>query len=100
MSKFSRLFQTLGAVREFADRVRGEMPKMAPLLDALQADDHEAAWQILSAYGDVREVLERVPAVAKPYVPMIGPFLMEALDELVDEDQVEKFLQGVGLFPA
>jgi len=97
MSKISQALQRLATLRAFVARVRNEVPKAAPLLDALQQDDYEQAWQTFAGYGDVAEILRGLPAHAQPYVSMIGARFMEALDVYVDEDAIEEFLRGVAL---
>lgn len=99
MSFISKLLNKLKAVSDLVDRIKAEVPKAAPLLDALQEDNHEDAWALFSAYGDVAEVLAKVPDSAKPYIGIVGPFFMEALDQCVDEDAVEAFLKKLGLIP-
>jgi len=97
MSKLSQALHRLSALRAFIRRVRSEAPQAVPLLDALERDDYQRAWEIFSEYGDAAEVLSRAPAEVKPYLALAGPFLMEALDALVDEEAVERFLRGLGL---
>jgi len=97
MSKLSQALRRLSALRAFIRRVRAEAPQAVPLLDALEQDDHQRAWEIFAGYRDVAEVLSRAPAEVKPYLPLAGPFIMEALDAMVDEEAVERFLKGLGL---
>ena len=99
MSKLSQAVKRLHALREFITRARQELPKVGPLLDALQADSYAKAWGIFAGYGDVAAVLAKVPAVARPYISVIGPYIMEAVDAYVDEDAIERFLQGFGVLP-
>ena len=100
MSTLSRAVKRLGALREFIRRARDQMPKAGPLIDAMQADSYVEGWDVFAGYGDVAAVLAKVPPVAQPYVSVIGPYLMEAVDAYVDEDAIERFLQGLGLVPA
>jgi len=97
MSGWSRFLKRMGALGAFIARVRAQIPKVAPLLDALQQDDHEGAWATFSAYGDVAEVLAKLSPEAQSHLPEIGPRVMEALDLYVDEDAIEQFLTGLGL---
>ncbi len=97
MSKITQWLSRMGALREFVARVRSQCPKLVPLLDALQADDHRQAWDTFAAYSDVAAVLEHIPPTAKPYVSIIGPYLMEALDVVVDEEEVKALMERLGL---
>lgn len=97
MSKLSQALHRLSALRAFIRRMRSEAPQAAPLLDALERNDYQEAWEVFSSYRDVAEVLSRAPAEVKPYLALAGPFIMEALDAMVDEEAVERFLKGLGL---
>ena len=97
MSKISKAITQLSALRELLARVREEIPQVAPLLDALERDDYQRAWETFSGYGDVAAVFNRLPDNVLPYLDIAGPYFMEALDAIVDEAALRRFLDRCGL---
>ena len=100
MSRLTQLVSRAKAVGDLVTRVKQEIPKVAPLLDALQADNYDDAWQTFAEYRDVADVLAQIPSSVQPYVSVVGHYFMQALDSQIDEDAIEAFLQSVGLIPS
>lgn len=97
MSKLTQAIHQLSALRELLAHMREEIPQAAPLLDALERDDYQRAWETFSGYGDVAGVFNRLPDNARPYLDIVGPVFMEAIDAIVDEAALRRFLDRCGL---
>ena len=100
MSRLSRAFKRLKAVGTLVAVLREQCPKIRPVLDAMEEDDSQGSWARLKELGDVAEALQKIPESARPYVDIVGPIIMDAIDNAIDEEALEAFLVGVGLLSA
>jgi len=78
-------------------RVKEEAPDAIPLLDALAANDYQRAATVLLGYGDVEEVLARLPAGVRQEVERSAPIILELLDHAIPEEAIIRILELAGV---
>jgi hypothetical protein len=82
---------------QISDHARTQLTHLDQLLEALEANDHNEAARIFLSWGDVNEILSRVPDEAKPYIPTIMPYAMKAVDTVIPEEAIQIMLDFMGI---
>jgi len=97
MSKLTEVARVLRESPDLMRRVQAEAPHAIPLLEAMAVDDDVKAYGMFSSYGDVKDVLEKLPADQRAAVELGGPAFMSLLDAFLPEELLLRAFRFFGV---
>ena len=97
MSKLTEVARVLRESPDLMRRVQAEAPHAIPLLEAMAMDDDVKAYGVFSSYGDVKDLLDKLPAHMRAAVELAGPTYMSLLDAFLPEELLLRALRFFGV---
>jgi len=97
MSKLTEVARILRESPDLMRRVQAEAPHAIPLLEAMAANDDLEAYLVFSSYGDVKDLLDKLPAHLRAAVELAGPTYMSLLDAFLPEELLLRAFRFFGV---